>query len=118
MMTTWSGRRSRLDSRWGRRVGGATVGLMGTTWAGGLVLSGLWLCWTAPGRWPMFGPPLVCAGLTLLAMGQFVFLSLVADRVFPELGRGVGRWIEFALILVVLCGLGSTGVMLASGAGR
>jgi hypothetical protein len=61
----------------------------------------------------MFAPPMVCAGLTLLAMGQFVFLSMVADRAFPELGRGVGRWIELALLLIVLCGLGLTGAMLA-----
>jgi hypothetical protein len=94
---------------------GATVGVLGTGWACGLVLAGLWLCWSAPGRWPMFTPALVCAGLTLLAMGQFVFLSLVADRVFPELGRGVGRWIELALLLIVLVGLCGTGVMLAAG---
>lgn len=65
----------------------------------------------------MFASPLVCAGLTLLAMGQFVFLSVVADRAFPELGRGVGRWIELALLLIVLSGLGVTGAMLAAGAG-
>ena len=66
----------------------------------------------------MFAPPMVGAGLTLLAMGQFVFLSLVADRAFPELGRGVGRWIELALLLIVLCGLAATAALLAVGAGR
>lgn len=100
----------------GRRMSGATIGVLGTVWAAGLVVAGLWLCWTAPGRWPMFAAPLACAGLTLLAMGQFVFLSLVADRAFPELGRGVGRWIEFALLLIVLAGLVATGVMLGAGA--
>lgn len=101
----------------GRRISGVVIGLLGTAWSGGLIVAGLWLCWTAPGRWPMFAAPMVCAGLTLLAMGQFVFLSLVADRAFPELGRGVGRWIELCLLVLVLAGIAGTVWLVVRGSG-
>jgi len=55
--------------------------LAGGLWAGWLVVLGLWMIWNSlpPGAPAL---PLVPLGIFFIAGGQFVFMVLVADRVF------------------------------------
>ena len=71
------------------RWNSAAVMLLGAVWALVLVASG-WgaTAWSSP-------PPYLSTtsvrlgGLTMIAMGQFVFLAVVCDRLFPDSGRTV-----------------------------
>ena len=83
-----------------RRFGLALLMLAGASWAGVVSLAGLWLLFGAAGRWPGASSPLILAGVSFLAMGQFIFSYFVADRLFPGFGRRVGWWIEAGAIMV------------------
>lgn len=84
-------------------------------WGGVLVVSGLSLLastgegsmsWLAPlvtGR-----PAAVVAGFTAVAMGQFVFMVLVADRLFPRFANRFGWRIEVVTAAVMVAGLAAT----------
>lgn len=91
-----------------RRLTLSVLALVGTGWGVFLAVAGLWLALT-PGRgfildrasgWT--GP---AAGVTAMAMGQFVFMHLVAGRIFPEFARRYGWWFEGPTIAVFLAGL-------------
>jgi hypothetical protein len=74
----------------------ATSILAGGLWAGWLVVLGLWLIWV--GQLREASPvPWVPLGVFFVAGGQFVFMVLVADRVF----RGALSAGRSALELVV-----------------
>ncbi len=74
----------------------ATSILAGGLWAGCLVVLGLLLIWVGLPREP-HALPWVSLGVFFVAGGQFVFMVLVADRVF----RGALSWGRSALELVV-----------------
>ncbi len=92
-----------------RRFTLAVLAVLGTAWGVFLAVAGLWLAFPPSdglildGARELTGP---AAGVTALAMGQFVFMHLVADRIFPEFGRRYGWWFEGPTILVFLGGLG------------
>jgi len=89
-----------------RRLGLAVLTGAGAAWAGAVALAGLWLVLSATTRWPALSGPLVLAGVSFLAMGQFIFGYFVADRLFPGFGRRVGWWIEAAAVVVFVPSLG------------
>jgi hypothetical protein len=57
---------------------------LATTWAALLVLAGLWAMTVGSDRLPTLGSGWLLLGITAVAMGQFVFAALVADRLFPH----------------------------------
>jgi hypothetical protein len=64
--------------------------LVASAWAGLLVLAGVW-CWSdLSGRLPTAAGLCRVMGLTLIAMGQFVFAAVVADRLCP----GASAWVR------------------------
>lgn len=76
-----------------------------TAWAGLLVLVGLWLAIAWPGRLPESSILWVLAGVTLVAMGEFVFAALVAERLFPGAPAAVRLGIEGTSALTFVLGL-------------
>lgn len=71
----------------------ALVGLA-TGWSFSLVLAGLWSVVTGATRAMGFSVELVSAGLGALAAGHVVFLSCVAERIFPHANRTIVLWME------------------------
>lgn len=76
-----------------------------TGWAGAMQVLGLAAVFSAPSRWPIFAPYLLLAGTVLIAGGHYVFLVLVADRVFPSASPRVTLPIELSALAVFLLGL-------------
>ncbi|MEQ9096512.1 MAG: hypothetical protein RIE32_09640 [Phycisphaerales bacterium] len=91
-----------------RRLSTAALALVATAWAGVLVVAGLWLVFSAGPRWPMFSVPAALGGWTAVAMGTFVFMFLVADRVFPKASRTLGWIVEVALVCLFCIGFVAT----------
>jgi hypothetical protein len=80
----------------------AAMAIVATLWAGSLVVLGLWLVFSVAPMWSMFAVPAVLGGLTAVVMGQFVFASLIADRLFPGAARIIGWRLEIGSILLLL----------------
>ncbi|MEO1277713.1 MAG: hypothetical protein AAFV77_02020 [Planctomycetota bacterium] len=87
-----------------KRLSTAALALVATVWAAALVIAGLWLVFSAGPRWPMFSVPATLGGWTAMAMGTFVFMFLVADRIFPQAGRTVGWVAEVAFVVLFTVG--------------
>lgn len=80
-----------------------------TAWAAVLVLSGLWVMFSVPMQVPILKPSwCVPFGLAVAAGGQFVFMILVADRMFPSADRRLVGLIEAACFLAFVGGVGLT----------
>jgi len=94
----------------------AALTAVATFWAAGLVVAGLWLVFSLGPRWPMFSSAATMGGLTAIAMGLFVFMFLVADRLFPAAGRLVGWMIEVVVVAAFCVGLVATAWALWAGA--
>ncbi|MCL4222424.1 MAG: hypothetical protein KJZ65_13755 [Phycisphaerales bacterium] len=71
----------------------ALVGVA-TGWSFSLVLAGLWSVVTGATRATGFSVELVSAGLGAIAAGHVVFLSCVAERIFPRANRTIVLWME------------------------
>lgn len=91
-----------------RRLSTAALALVATPWAGALVVAGLWLVFSAGPRWPMFSEAATLGGWTAIAMGTFVFMFLVADRVFPRAARAMGWACEVVLVALFCIGFVAT----------
>jgi hypothetical protein len=76
---------------------------------------GLAALFSGPSRWPLFAPYLLLAGTMLLAGGHYVFLVLVADRVFPGASPRLTLPIELAALALFLFGLVWLLVLMAEG---
>ena len=61
--------------------------VLGSVWAGAMVVTGLWTMLADPAPWPVVAPVRWLVGPTLAAGGLFVFMVLVADRLFPRASR-------------------------------
>jgi len=96
------------------RLSTAALALVATVWGGALVIAGLWLVFSAGPRWPMFSVPATLGGWTAMAMGTFVFMFLVADRVFPKAARTVGWVAEVAFVVLFTAGCVATAWTLLS----
>lgn len=80
--------------------------LAGTVWAGWLVVVGLCLIWAGMPQEPS-ALPRVPLGVFFIAGGQFVFLVLVADRVFRRAltaGRAAMELVVAAIMTGALVG--------------
>lgn len=95
-----------------------TLSVLASCWAGAMVIAGLWLVRDAPPRWPAAAVPAALGGVALVAMGLFLFLTLVADRWFPDAGRRVGWWLEVALLCIFIPSLSIVGLWVFFGAHR
>lgn len=75
----------------------ALVGLA-TAWSFSLVLGGLWGVFWGWSHWRGLGGGLggglVAAGVAAVAAGHVVFLSCVAERIFPRASPTVVLWME------------------------
>lgn len=58
--------------------------VLASGWAALLFLGGLWAVTTGSGRFPGWPLAWEVGGVTAIAMGQFVFCALVADRICPH----------------------------------
>lgn len=78
--------------------------VLATAWAALLALCGLLAItdWTA--RFPGFAVGCVVAGVTLIAMAEFVFAVLVADRLFPGSSRVVSGGVQAASAATFILG--------------
>ena len=100
-----------------KRVGAAVRAAVATTWAATLLLTGLWVAMNGPERWPVPRELCLMGGSALLAGGQFLFLVLVADRVFPRASSRLVWGAEVLLFAAFVVGLGAALYMLAVGVG-
>jgi hypothetical protein len=86
--------------------------MLASTWAGVLVLAGVWAITAGVDRLPALRGFWLAGGVTVIAMGQFVYAVLVADRLFPH-ARAWVRWpFECATGLVYVGGLAVLGAKL------
>ncbi len=101
-----------------RSVTRAAVCAAAGAWAATMVLTGLWFLFSAPLHGSMF-PRAVgdAAGVTLVFMGQFTFLKMVADRVFPNASRGLTSTMEVGCFLIFAAGAAATVWPLVAGGG-
>lgn len=76
-----------------------------TLWAALLTITGLWVLFTIPDQWPLLKPVCFLCGASLVGAGQFLFMMLVADRLFPRASRKVVRPLEAGAFAVFLGGL-------------
>lgn len=84
-----------------------------------MVLSGLWIVFILPEQLPQVNSAMsAAAGLAIAAGGQFVFMILVADRVYPRASRRVTALTEGAAFLAFAVGLGLAIWALTTGAWR
>jgi len=82
-----------------------------TLWAGALCIGGLWVAFSAMPRDSSVRVALLLLAVALFAMGQFVFLAGVADRLFP---RASVHWtwpVHIAAGTTAILGLLATGVV-------
>lgn len=101
-----------------RSVSLAAVCVAAGAWAGTMVLTGLWFLFSAPLQGSIF-PRATSdfAGITLVFMGQFTFLKMVADRVFPGAHRTLTSTLEAGCFLMFVLGAGATAWPLVAGGG-
>ena len=90
---------------------------LGTLWAAVLVVGGAMVATWGPRHWPEMGSVGLLAGLTAIAAGEFVFLAIVGDRLFPASRRtllGAGEFFFGGAFL--LGAIGTVAALLAAGA--
>lgn len=85
------------------------------TWAGLMTVVGLWAIVRAPERWPTFGHLFPFGGVAFLLGGQFVFMVLVADRLFPRASRLMVTTLESLCFLGFIAGLAAMFLLARSG---
>lgn len=89
----------------------------GSLWAAAMLLAGLWLLRIGSERWPMFEVPCLVGGVACLTMGQYVLVVLVANRLFPGVGRSPWVWwgVELPLLALLLGTVGALVVFFSAG---
>jgi len=91
-----------------RRLNAIALLSLGTLWAGLLVVGGGLMVARSGAFWPGVQPATVCAGLTGVAAGEFVFAVIVADRLFPQASRRVTATVETTAGGLLVVGLAVT----------
>ena len=83
------------------------VTIVATGWAAVAAVLGLWVVFEfAPGN--PFSGPLTWAGVSILAVAQFVVMVGVADRLYPAVAARPAVWcVEMLIFLVVVGGMGA-----------
>ena len=85
-------------------------------WAGVLIVLGLSLCGGDADAWPMPVRSALGLGVAAIAGGQFVFMTLVADRWCPHVSRPVRLGAEAAAFAGFATGWVVAGVAALGGA--
>jgi hypothetical protein len=70
---------------------------------GGLLLDSAW--WN---EFPALRPIILMIGCTAIVAGGFIFVVIVADRLFPRVQPVVAMWTELTLAGLFLAGLAAT----------
>ncbi len=90
--------------------------LLGLIWSIGLVMGGAYLMRIGPVQLRTLAPgTVVTFGLASIAAGQFIFMVIVADRIFPAAwtkGVAVCEWVT-AATLALLMGISAMFYVLA-----
>lgn len=89
--------------------------ITGFLWALVLCMSGLWLILDWPVRFAIAGRLSFCAGVALFAMGQLVFVVVVADRVCPRASSRLTWPAHAFLAMLAIFALLALGVLVAVG---
>jgi hypothetical protein len=92
-----------------------TVSAVATVWAAVMTLLGLHALTEGPGMLPLSVDSTRALGIAALAGGQFVFMSLVADRWFSHAHARLVLLLEGAVVLVFGVGLGMSVVSVITG---
>jgi len=98
-----------------KRMNTVAVMGLGALWAGTLVVSGATLAGGGSPIATSLGTLGVLAGVTFVAAGQFVFMVVVADRMFPRVERRVRASGEAFVAAALLLGLLTVGGLVLSG---
>lgn len=85
---------------------------VGWAWGMLLVVGGAWLA-TRAAEFPAVRPAVVIGGITSVLAGQFVFLVMVADRLFPGVRRELKVATEMTLAALLVMGVAATITILA-----
>jgi hypothetical protein len=92
--------------------------LLGTAWGLCMFVPGLALVLDGPHlSWTNRSAPWSLLGIAAMAGGLFVFMTTVADRLMPLVGRRPATWrIEMALFLILcICGPSAFGMLISGG---
>ncbi len=74
-----------------------------SAWAACMVFPGLWLLLESPRTMFLSFPTSAMFGILCIAAGNFVFMVLVADRVFPSVSRRQFTWtVEMFTLSIML----------------
>lgn len=82
---------------------------LGALWAGLLVVGGALLAASSDRWWPGLALVAWLLGATVIAAGEYVFVVMVGDRLFPGASRSVVAAIELTL------GIGMAALALGAG---
>jgi len=88
-----------------------------SAWAVAMVVFGFTLLVQAPGGWFQHSVGLPettwkLLGVASIGGGQFIFMFMVADRIFPRAGRLISIWaVELVVVGVGLLALLATGII-------
>ncbi|TVQ31014.1 MAG: hypothetical protein EA376_10525 [Phycisphaeraceae bacterium] len=100
-----------------RRINFLAMLLLGSLWAGTLLIVGaMVVARPSPSMAPM-GHAGIAVGLTFITAGQFVFAVVVADRLFPMANRVLTTRVELGLGVTLAGGVLLSLIMLITGAG-
>ncbi len=79
--------------------------VLASAWALVMGVGGVWAAVEWPGRLdPSYKTFCIVGGLTSLAIGEFVFVALVADRLFPRASPWLSWSVEALAALAFLAG--------------
>ena len=99
-----------------RSVSLAVLVLIATAWATLMIEFGLWLAVQGP---QVLAVPRIVrlpAGIAAISGGLVVFMIMVADRVFPIVGRRFSMWwVEMTTFLVFVFSAAVSGLVVFSG---
>ena len=89
--------------------------VVATAWASCLVILGLLAIASTPPVLPVPLPRLswVLAGVAAVAAGLFLFMTVVADRLVPSVGRRQAMWAAEMTVFAAFIGSGAVALLLA-----
>lgn len=92
-----------------------TLLALGALWSVVLIVGGALVATRSGEAIPSLTPVLACGGVTAMIAGQFVFLVVVADRLFPRVQRRLAVVAEIILAVLLVAGLAATITLLRTG---
>jgi len=93
----------------------AVVSILACVWAGVMSILGLIVLADGPGALPVPDVLFSFLGLGAVSGGQFVFMVLVADRLFPAAYHRMAVLAEGVAFSLFVIGIGASGYVLIAG---